>query len=696
LEGAVIWGTTYPILHFVRRFRQFLRRYRLPTAPGEEEGEGEGESHYLSLIRTAIANRDLGINLNCRHLWNFLPARRLYHVITHYPQETVSFMDKVVNEEAARMRGEGGGEGGGEGEDGRRIQVRLFNLKRVSKMRNLNPEDVDHLVALRGMVIRCSTIIPELHLGCFRCFMCGFEVLVENDRGRIEEPVRCEHCQAKEAMELLTNRCAYTNKQIIRMQETPDEIPEGETPNSLTLFAFDELTDAVRPGDRVEVTGILRAAPRRVHPRLTTLRSVYKTHVEALHFSHVDKDMKVEAGPGEGTGRSGPAGVDGEGVGVGTTGSDTTRMRGLHLPASRVAEIKALSQDPRIYEKLSRAVAPSIWGMEDVKKGVLCLLFGGTDKKAGARKERRGWERRAGRRERAGGRAGGRAGLAPEGTGAGMDGDRREGEEEEEEEEEDPGAVNCRGDINILLCGDPGTSKSQILLYVHNLAPRGIYTSGKGSSAVGLTASVIRDVETKELVLESGALVLSDQGVCCIDEFDKMSETTRAILHEAMEQQTVSIAKAGIICTLNARTSILDSANPVDSRYNPRLSVVENIQLPPTLLSRFDLIYLVLDSPDEDKDRRLARHLISLYYEEPAVEVGPEGGMDPSAFSRKDLQACPSRPCFSQRVPIGVPPPPPDPPISRLTSGTAHEPWKISFIFFGGPHAPCHLTSPSA
>jgi DNA replicative helicase MCM subunit Mcm2 (Cdc46/Mcm family) len=277
-----------------------------------------------------------------------------------------------------------------------------------------------------------------------------------------------------------------------------------------------------------------------------------------------------------------------------------------------------------------------------------------------------------------------------------MDGDRREGEEEEEEEEEDPGAVNCRGDINILLCGDPGTSKSQILLYVHNLAPRGIYTSGKGSSAVGLTASVIRDVETKELVLESGALVLSDQGVCCIDEFDKMSETTRAILHEAMEQQTVSIAKAGIICTLNARTSILASANPVDSRYNPRLSVVENIQLPPTLLSRFDLIYLVLDSPDEDKDRRLARHLISLYYEEPAVEVGPEGGMDPSAFSRKDLQACPSRPCFSQRVPIGVPPLPPDPPISRLTSGTAHEPWKISFIFFGGPHAPCHLTSPSA
>ena len=144
--------------------------------------------------------------------------------------------------------------------------------------------------------------------------------------------------------------------------------------------------------------------------------------------------------------------------------------------------------------------------------------------------------------------------------------------------------------------------------------PRSQYTSGKGSSAVGLTAYITKDPDTRQMVLQTGALVLADNGVCCIDEFDKMSDTTRSVLHEVMEQQTLSIAKAGIICQLNARTSILAAANPIGSEYDNNKTISENIDLPPTLVSRFDLIFLVLDPANELYDKRLAKHLVSLYY----------------------------------------------------------------------------------
>ncbi|KAE8611194.1 hypothetical protein XENTR_v10012363 [Xenopus tropicalis] len=255
--------------------------------------------------------------------------------------------------------------------------------------------------------------------------------------------------------------------------------------------------------------------------------------------------------------------VDTEGTGRSAAGAITPQEE---------EEFRRLSAKPDIYETVAKSIAPSIYGSSDIKKAIACLLFGGSRKRL-------------------------------------------------------PDGLTRRGDVNLLMLGDPGTAKSQLLKFVERCSPIGVYTSGKGSSAAGLTASVMRDPVSRNFIMEGGAMVLADGGVVCIDEFDKMREDDRVAIHEAMEQQTISIAKAGITTTLNSRCSVLAAANSVYGRWDDTKGE-ENIDFMPTILSRFDMIFIVKDEHNEQRDMTLAKHVMNVHLSARTQSSSVEGEID--------------------------------------------------------------------
>jgi len=404
------------------------------------------------------------------------------------------------------------------------LHFRVKNLPDTQKIliRKIRSNHLGKLAAVEGLVKKRTEVRPKLQVAAFQCQKCGAIIRINQEEDILKEPSECYEeqggCGRVSSFKLSTTLSTFIDSQKIEIQENPEGLRGGAQPERLNIHLEDDLVGEIAPGDRVIVNGILYSMQRR--------RGTFRL----TSFNKTMNAISVE--------------------------SQEMAFEEVEVTEEDEKEILKISEDPDIYNKMIKSIAPTIFGMDIEKEAMVLQLFGGLSKEM------------------------------PDGT-------------------------YIRGDIHTLLVGDPGTAKSQMLSYLSKLAPRSVYASGKASSAAGLTAAAVRDEFGEgQWTLEAGALVLADMGVACIDEIDKMDDSDRSALHQAMEQQEISVAKAGINATLKSRCALLAAANPKLGRFDEFIPIHEQINMPPALLSRFDLIFSILDKPNKEIDTDLASHIL--------------------------------------------------------------------------------------